>query len=322
MVLISVYTIPMKTIILTLTLFIIFSAPLHAKIDCRQTNRDIFLKSNELLYKEYSKIDSDQTVSDLKKAVWIEGDPKVNKALFVAHGYMGSPAEMMYLAQPFLKKGWTVVGFLLPGHGSSYKVANEFKYTRWIKEMRDQLNLVTDCFPEVHAIGFSTGGLLLHHYALTEPNPTSLKGLHLVSPFFVQRFGGLFDRILGFFVNGISVEKAYFISRFKDLKVMTIDTGYYHSNIPVNSGLQVKELGLKVYEMKAQQPVIKIPVQLFLSEGDWTVDTNITKEVINRDYENVKLVWYKGEEPHHLMVPSVSGVAQEIQRLIYLSTTP
>lgn len=312
---------PMKNIIYPLSFLILFSASLHAAEDCQKNNRDTFLKLNDSLYKEYSALDNSQTVSPEKKAVWIEGKPGVKKALFVAHGYMGSPSEMMFLAEPFLKKGWTVVGFLLPGHGSTYKIANEYQYTRWIKEMRTQLNLVTDCFEEVHAIGFSTGGLLLHHYALTEPTPISLKGLHLVSPFFKQRFGGLFDRILGFFFNGLSVEKAYFISRFKDLKVMTIDTAFYHQNIPVGSGLQVKELGLKVYEMKAPQK-ISIPVQLFLSEGDWTVDTDVTKEVINRDYSNVELVWYKGDEPHHLMAPAVSGVAKEIQRLIYLSTTP
>ena len=311
----------MKNIILTLVVLLFISAPLHASVDCRKNNRETFLKINESLYKEYSRIESGQNVSAEKKAVWIEGSPKVNKALFVAHGYMGSPSEMMFLAQPFLKKGWTVVGFLLPGHGSTYKVANEYKYTRWIKEMKTQLNLVTECFDEVRAVGFSTGGLLLHNYALTEKVPASLKSLHLVSPFFLQRFGGLFDKILGFFVNGISVETAYFISRFKDLKVMTIDTTFYHKNIPIDSGLQVKKLGLKVYDMKAE-PKILIPVQLFLSEGDWTVDTDATKEVINRDYEKVELVWYKGDEPHHLMAPSVSGVAQEIQRLIYLSTTP
>lgn len=319
--LISVYTRPMKSFIFSIVVLLSVSAPLHANVDCRKNNRAAFLKINESLYKEYSKIDSKQSVTSEKKAVWIEGSPKVNKALFLAHGYMGSPSEMMYLAQPFINKGWTVIGFLLPGHGSSYKVANEYKYTRWIKEMRTQLNLVTECFDEVRAVGFSTGGLLLHNYALTEQVPTSLKSLHLVSPFFIQRFGGLFDKILGFFVNGISVESAYLISRFKDLKVMTIDTSFYHQNIPIASGLQVKELGLKVYDMNAE-PKILIPVQLFLSEGDWTVDTNATKEVISRDYEKVKLFWYKGEEPHHLMAPSVSGVASKIQKLIYLSTTP
>jgi esterase/lipase len=308
----------MKTFFLTFA-FLIFTTSFHKAYgleDCRKNNREEFLKINDSLYREYSKIDSNQSVTANKKALWIKGDPKVNKALFIAHGYMGSPGEMLYIADPFIKAGWTIVGFLIPGHGSSYEIANQYKNTRWIQEMKTQLNLVTDCFDEVRAVGFSTGGLLLHHYALTQPLPESLKSLHLVSPFFIQRFGGLFDRILGFFVNGVSVDTAYFISRFRDLKVMTIDRKHYNQNIPVDTGLQVKELGEKVYAMKAR-PQIKIPVQLFLSEGDMTVDTDITKEVINRDYEKVKLVWYKGQEPHHLMAPAVSGVAHEVQQLIW-----
>ncbi len=312
---------PMKHTLFTLIFLLTFIAPLQAAVDCRKTAQENFLKMNEDLYKEYAKIDKDQMVTANKKAVWIDGDAKVNKVLFLAHGYMGTPAEMMFLAKPFLKEGWTIVGFLLPGHGSSYKVANEYKYTRWIKDLSTQLTMLTDCFSEVRAVGFSTGGLLLHRYVLTEKIPASLKSLHLISPYFIQRFGGFFDKILGYFVNGISVETAYFVSRFKDLKVMTIEPENYHENIPIDSGLQVKELGLKVYEMKAQ-PMQKIPVQLFLSEGDWTVDTKSTKEVINRNHQNVQLVWYKGDEPHHLMAPAVSKVAADIQRLIYLSTTP
>lgn len=304
----------MEKLIFILTILIL-NAPLQASEDCRKTNRETFLKLNDSLYKEYSRIDSNQQVSEAKKAIWIEGDPQINKALFLAHGFMGTPAEMLYLAGPFIKKGWTIVGFLLPGHGSTYKIANEYKNTRWTNDLKIQLNLVTDCFSEVKAIGFSTGGLLLHHYALTQPIAPSLKSLHLVSPYFIQRYGGFFDRLLGFFVNGLSVDTAYFVSHFRDLKVMTIDRQFYHQNIPVYSGLQVKELGLDVYDMKAR-PQIKIPVQLFLTEGDMTVDTDSTKEVIGRDYENIKLVWYKGEEPHHLMAPAVSSVAADVQKLI------
>lgn len=306
----------MKTFILFFSLCtnIVWAADFASQ--CEQTNREKFLKLNENLYQEYKEIDPKSEVGEKKRALWIAGDPKVNKALFLAHGYMGSPGEMMFLAQPFIEKGWSVVGFLIPGHGSSYKVSNQYKNTRWIEDMKTQLELVAECFSEVRAVGFSTGGLLLHHYLLTQKNPASLKSLHLVSPYFIQRFGGFFDRFLGFFVNGISVDTAYFVSRFRDLKVMTIDRDNYHQNIPIDTALQVKELGLKVYEMRGQSQ-LKIPVQLFLSEGDWTVDTEATKEVINREYEKVQLVWYKGDEPHHLMVPSVSKVAKEIQRLIY-----
>ncbi|AUN99188.1 hypothetical protein DOM21_05035 [Bacteriovorax stolpii] len=304
----------MKTLILSTLVTLTFS--FNAFSSCEQTNREKFLAMNESLYQEYSKIDPNQSVTAEKRALWLEGDPKVNKAIFLAHGYMGSPGEMMFLAKPFIQKGYSVIGFLIPGHGSTYKVANEYKNTRWIKDIKEQLNLVFECFSEVRVVGFSTGGLLLHHYLLTEPTPANLKSVHFVSPYFIQRFGGFFDRILGFFVNGISVDTAYFVTRFRDLKPMTIDRQYYHQNLPVDSALQVKDLGLKVYEMRGNSQ-IKVPVQLFLSEGDWTVDTDATKEVVNREYEKVQLVWYKGEEPHHLMVPSVSKVASEVQHLIF-----
>lgn len=278
-------------------------------------NKEQFLKQAEALYAEYKTIDPQIIISEKKKAFWLDGDPKINKVVFLAHGYMGTPAEMLYAVEPLKKAGWSIVGFLLPGHGSTYEIANSYKNTRWIEAMKSQLELVMGCFSEVRAVGFSTGGLLLHHYILNNPSPAPLKSLHLISPYFLQRFGGSFDRILGPLFNGISVDTAYFLSRFRDLKVMTIDKENYNQNIPVDAGLQVKDLGLMVYHAK---PVKKsrIPVQLFLSEGDWTVDTEATRTVINRDYENVQLVWYKGEEPHHLMCPSVSSVAPELQRLI------
>ncbi|MBY0413925.1 MAG: alpha/beta hydrolase [Bdellovibrionales bacterium] len=317
----------MKKLILTFFTFFLLLSTLKAQDqmqapinDCQKTNREIFLQRNAELYKEYSTIDAHVAMTEVKKAFWIPGRPGVDKALFLAHGYMGTPAEMKFIAEPFIKDGWTVVGFLIPGHGSSSFVSNQYKYERWIKEMKIQLELVTDCFSEVRASGFSTGGLLLHNYVLTEKIPASLKSLHLVSPFFIQRFGGFFERILGVFVNGMSVDTAYFISRFRDLKVMTIDKQNYNQNIPIDTAFQVKELGQKVYGMKESSQEfskIQIPVQVFLSEGDWTVDTDSTKEVMNRDYENVQLVWYEGSEPHHLMAPSVSHVAGEVQRLIF-----
>lgn len=307
----------MKKIILTFfaALLLLINVS-YADIACRTNNRKTFMQMNDSLYEEYSNIDAGQKVPLPKKAFWLQGDAKVNKALFLAHGYMGSPGEMKYLAEPFIKEGWTVVGFLIPGHGSTFEVSNKYKYERWVKDINLQLKLMTDCFSEVRAIGFSTGGLLLHHFAMTEKVPPSLKGLHLVSPYFIQRFGGVIDRILGNFVDGISVDTAYFISRFKDLKVMTIDRQYYHQNVPIETAFQVKELGKKVFNLKGAKK-LNLPVQVFLSTGDWTVDIEKSKELLEREYENVSLVWYDGSEPHHLMVPSVSKKAPDLQKLIF-----
>lgn len=285
--------------------------------DLCETNRNLFLDNYDKLYKEYEEIDPKYKIEDHKKAFWITGLQNPEKAIFIAHGYMGTPQEMMYAIEPFKKDGWSIVSFLIPGHGANHTISNSFKNSRWTAEMKKQLDLVTGCFKEVRAVGFSTGGLLLHHYLLTNPTPNNLKNVHYVSPYFIQRFGAPFEQTIGSWVNGSSVSTLYFFSRFRDLKVMTIDTQNYNQTFPFDTALQIKELGRKVFNEMHAENKLTIPVQLFLSEGDWTVDTDSTKEVMNRDYENVKLVWYKGSEPHHLMCPSVSTIAPDLQTLIH-----
>ncbi len=310
----------MKSFVTFLFLAVI-SIGAFATDDCRRLNRENFLNLNNRLYAEYSKVDPDQIVTENKKAKWIEGDPNNSKALFVAHGYMGTPSEMMYLARPFIEAGWTVVGFLIPGHGSSAKVSNAFDNERWQKEFAKQFQLVTSCFTEVKAIGFSTGGLLLHDYFTHHPNIKNVSSLHFVSPYFIQKIGRYLDyTIANIFIHEIPVDLAYDLTHFPDLEVMTVNRKNYNQVIPAQTALQVRDLGIKVYKQAKLTKPLTIPVQLFLTEGDWTVDTNATKKVIFANYKNVDLHWYKGSEPHHLMVPEVSAVASDLQHVIFSST--
>jgi esterase/lipase len=275
-------------------------------------NRHTYLKSYDDLYLEYSKIDSTQSMSAEKKAFWIEGKPEVRKALFLAHGYMGTPGEMLYLAEPFLQQGWSVIGFLIPGHGSTAKVANAYLHERWREEMIHKLNLVTTSFDEVHAIGFSTGGLLLHDHLLRHPTPETLKSLHLISPYFLPRIKTFFDGLLEKILNARSVDLVYFFTRFPDLKVMMIDRQYYNQTLPIKTAREIKRLGKMVYELVPNRK-ISFPVQLFLTAGDWTVKVSATKKILERDAVNLTLNWYPENSPHHLMVPSVSKRAKDVQ---------
>lgn len=275
-----------------------------------------FLKKYDDLYLEYSRIDKDQVVTELKKAQWISGVAGNKKALFLAHGYMGSPNEMMFIAEPFLKEGWSVITFLIPGHGSSSKVADAFDSLSWRRLMQEQLTLVTESFDEVRAAGFSTGGLLLHDFLMNNPVPQTLKSLHLISPYFKQRIGrafGFMDGILKKIFNHISVQTTYSLTRFPDLAVMTKDHVSYNKNIPLGTGLEIKKLGLINYHLKRVGPKIQLPVQLFLTENDWTVDTAASKTLVNRNFQNVELVWYAGSEPHHLAAPLVSSVSDSLR---------
>lgn len=277
-------------------------------------SRDVFLKKCNELYAEYSAIDHTQTVTPEKRAFWIEGRPDVNKALFLAHGYMGTPSEMLHLAKPFIQKGWSIIGFLIPGHGSTSQVANAYKSDHWQIEMAEQLSLVASSFEEFHAVGFSTGGLLLHDYLRNHPTPSNLKSLHLISPFFKQRFETFFDDLIEIALNNVSIDLAYFFTRFRDLKVMRINRKLYNQCIPITTAREIKKLGLSVSEGPAAS--IEIPIQLFLTKGDWTVKTSVSKQILERDTLNLHCIWYNGSDPHHLMSPAVSLVADDVQQKI------
>lgn len=284
--------------------------------------REEFLKKNLALYAEYQLIEKDFVMSEVKKAFWITGSKQKEKVLFLAHGYMGTPNEMKYIAEPFIKAGWTVVGFLIPGHGASSQIANAFLKKRWRMEMQQQLSMILESFEEVRAVGFSTGGLLLHDFILHQPLQPSFKSLHLISPYFIQRIGGrlkLFDPLIKKLFNNISLDRAYGLSKFPDLRVMTIDRPSYNQSIPVRTAREIKGLGEEIFNRAAPQKKLSLPVQLFLSENDWTVKTDASKKVIYRDVEadKIELVWYPGKEPHHLMAPTVSNVAKKIQELIF-----
>jgi esterase/lipase len=283
-----------------------------------ETNRELFLKRYNELYLEYSSIDHTQTVTPEKRAFWIEGKPGVTKALFLAHGYMGSPSEMLHLAKPFIQQGWSIIGFLIPGHGSTSKVANAYSSERWQLEMAEQLKLISESFDEFHAAGFSTGGLLLHDFLRKNKAPENLKSVHLISPFFKQRLKLIFDRLIEKLLNNVSIDIVYFLTRFRDLKVMTINRQFYNQCIPVTTAREIKKLGDTIYK-SAPPKKIDIPVQLFLTKGDWTVKQSATKKVIERDVaseEKLVQVWYNESDPHHLMSPAVSKVADDVQQKI------
>jgi hypothetical protein len=185
-------------------------------------------------------------------------------------------------------------------------------------ELKKQLQFVMECFKEVQAVGFSTGGLLLHQFLVEQKAPPQFKGVHFISPLFLQRFGGVFDRLIAQFFDGVSVDLAYATTRFRDIKVMTLDPEFYHQNVPMQSGVDIVDTAKEVSQTPIQRK-INVLSQLFISDGDLTVDIYAAKKMISRHYENAEVVWYKDHSPHHLMAPSVSSKAQDVRSRIYQS---
>jgi len=105
-------------------------------------------------------------------------DGASNSACYIIHGYTGSTFEMHGLGKFLASNGFTAVGELLPGHGTSVKDCNSKSYHDWIDAVEKGYDQLAREFQEVFVIGFSMGCTLAFHLALTRNVP----GLVIMAP--------------------------------------------------------------------------------------------------------------------------------------------
>lgn len=90
-------------------------------------------------------------------------------AVLLFHGFTATTAEVRPLAEYIHRRGYTVAGPLLPGHGTSIADANRCRWTDWTAAAeRAYHELAADCSP-VAVGGESMGGLLALYLAGQHP---------------------------------------------------------------------------------------------------------------------------------------------------------
>ena len=83
-----------------------------------------------------------------------------NKGVLLIHGYTGTPAEMRLLGDHLHQEGYTVLGVLLPGHGTKPENLNETKWQDWYAAAEEGFKRLEESCSEVMVAGLSMGGLL------------------------------------------------------------------------------------------------------------------------------------------------------------------
>ena len=112
-------------------------------------------------------------------------------AALLVHGFPGTPAEMLPLADLLNQQGWTVKGILLPGFGPQFAEIFEYGQTDWLDRVKQAFLSLKDEYDRVLLVGYSLGGALcLQAAADIEPD-----GLVLISPFF--RLGNTVQQLIG-----------------------------------------------------------------------------------------------------------------------------
>ncbi|MDH3307893.1 MAG: alpha/beta fold hydrolase [Acidimicrobiia bacterium] len=94
------------------------------------------------------------------------------EAVVLTHGFTGTPAHFIPLADHLHSDGFTVVAPLLAGHGTHLDDMASTDHNDWLDSVRVAARSVAD-HNRVHLVGISMGGLLSIHLA-PEVGPASL----------------------------------------------------------------------------------------------------------------------------------------------------
>lgn len=276
-----------------------------------------FNKRFTQLEKQYLTI-SKQKVISANRPTWRWGRNK-NEAVYLLHGFIGSPHEMAPVANLLMQKDLTVINDLIPGHGADGMIGNAYTYPTWVAHVEANLTSIRRCFKKVHLIGFSTGGLLLHNYAHTHADSFSPASLTLYSPFYQpdSAFLTLIGSAARYLTSLVPTKTLYTLTHFSDIKIAVLKPKYYMQQIPLDMAAEVQKLGEALKQKIATEPMddIHTPVLLFVADGDRIIDQNATVHNVSQDFRNLQLVHFKSSKvPHHLMVKEVSPSATEVWR--------
>jgi esterase/lipase len=185
--------------------------------------------------------------------------------ILMIHGLTDSPFHMWDLTEFFVRKCFVVYGLLLPGHGTVPGDLLAVTYNEWIKALNYGVDAVSARAARVFIAGFSTGGSLAVHAALTDER---VKGIVLFAPALALHSKEAF---LAGSVDTFSGEKGRWIDMGPDE-----DPAKYES-FPLNAAAQIWKLTFELSQMRRTRHV-DAPIFIALSQDDMTVDSLATVE--------------------------------------------
>ena len=188
--------------------------------------------------------------------------------ILLVHGFTGSPASMRPWAEFLHAKGYTVRVPLLPGHGTKVEELNHVRWDAWPSKVMSELEDLKKNCDTIILIGLSMGGATVLNVA--QSNHDRLSGIILVNPMI--------------YVKGVSVELAFFLSRFQKFRTSVGDdikrpgvTEWGYDALPTRGVYQLLKM-LRATRRNLNK--VNVPVQLFHSVDDHTLPVANTEIIL------------------------------------------
>lgn len=186
------------------------------------------------------------------------------------HGLLNCPFAMNDIGTQLQANGLLVRSILLPGHGTHPNDLLDVSYQDWIQAVQYGIDSLRQEVEHVYLVGYSTGGTLAIHQALTN-HP--IAGLVLLAP--ALKISAPIDIA----VNLRRLTHYFTKNKLWICKEKEIDYVKYQS-IPFNAVAQVSQLTTLIKSLALTQP-IHCPIFMAISHEDETVSCEHALDFFN-----------------------------------------
>ena len=192
--------------------------------------------------------------------------PGSHKGVLLVHGFTGSPSEMILLGNDLYKRGYTVLGVRLAGHGTSVEEMAKTTWQQWYHSVCDGYHLLRGFCDEISVVGLSMGGLLSIRLGIDFPVK---KVVSMSAPVFIAN-----ERNLRFLPPLERSAGRYHRKNRRHLPELAKRYNVSYNKIPLVCVHQLMDI---IAKTKAILPQLEKPILIVQSENDHTVFIMIIK---------------------------------------------
>ncbi len=273
--------------------------------------RDLNWEHHAYNKRDYDDINSQETASEDPSPFFFEPHEGNGLGVLLIHGLLASPAEVRGYGEYLVKKGYTVMGVRLKGHGSSPYALQDYTWQDWYHSVERGYDILKAHCKQIFVTGFSTGGALALKLAAQQyPEIIGVNAVAVPIKFINTAF------MLIPLLHGTN-KIVDWLSSYEGIKPFIDNVSEHpmvnYRNVPVKA---LYELRLLINSMDDFVPRCQVPVLVLQGDNDPVVSAKSAPEVMNKlTSKNKKLIVIKSTR-HGILMENIGGTWERIDEFM------
>ncbi|MBI5208150.1 MAG: alpha/beta fold hydrolase [Candidatus Firestonebacteria bacterium] len=238
-----------------------------------------------------------------------------NVGILLIHGFSSSPQEMKYFGDIFFKKGYSVLGIRLTGHGTTPYDLAHCEWEDWYSSVERGYKILSAYSDNIIPIGFSMGGTLALRLASYEKYKIA-GTVTISSPILLRDSYGRYLFLLPVIdkINNL-------IKSFSEKSEGVIN---FIPSDPENKNVNYKHMPLKgIYElmkliniMRKDLKNIQKPLLIIQADEDYEVDSESANIIYNEAGSIEKTLYFIKSTNHVIITEKFPEVVEKILEFV------